>query len=227
MVSCQSKDELGMPKNNSNNDADWELSYEPNGVEYVNTGDQSVEIDFTPDETIEEAIFYRNPYYMDNGRISEGDLFYTFSTFDKLAEYYDRCQLGYQPSYSSLSEPYGGETVFPPIEYALAQECFRDDCPAETRKAILRMALDKHERKISDPYLASSSSRRTGMFLMAVILVKEKDAAFLTAVSENPDIQNALRLNLDTESQLSMLDIDGENDLIICQLAENFLLEDN
>ena len=62
------------------------------------------------------------------------------------------------------------------------------------------------------------------MFLMAVILVKEKDADFLTALRENQNLQNALCLNLDAESVLNMLGItDNPIDPAICQFAESFL----
>lgn len=84
------------------------------------------------------------------------------------------------------------------------------------------MALNKHERKTSHPYLFSFNSRRTGMFLMAVILAKEGDTAFLATVRENPNIKKTLRLNLDTESQLNIL-IDTKTDSTVCQLVENFL----
>ena len=237
MFACQSIDdpETQNPEAdiNGNNSADWELynanwelSYAPTDMEYKNIEDQSVEIDFSLDEIMQGAISYRSSYYRDNGQVFEGDLFDTFSTFDKLAEFYERSMLGYQFIYSSFWDPFGGDAVYPAIEYALAQECFRDDCPSEIRKAVLRMALNKYERKIRSPYLSSSATRRTGMFLISVILVKEGDAAFLAAVDENHNIQNTLKLNLDTESRLNIL-IGTEIDSIVCQLADNFLSVNN
>lgn len=200
----------------------WELSYSPTKLEYMNIEEQSVEIDFSLDEIMADAISFRGSYFRDNGQVFEGDLFDTYTSFDKLAGYYGRNKLAYNFSYSSNSLIDGGEIVYPPVEYALAQECFRDDCPTEARKIILKMALDKHKRKTGIPYLLSFNSRRTGMFLMAVILAKERDTAFLATVRENPNIQNTLRLNLDTESLLNIL-INTKTDSTVCQLVENFL----
>ena len=232
---CQSIDESSIQDldSDSNNvvdwnlyDVDWDLSFTPTGVEYLNIGNQLIEIDFTLDEIMAEAISYRSSYFRDNNQVFEGDLFDTFTTFDEIAGFYERSQLGYQPAYSSLSNPFGGEAVYPSIEYALAQECFMNDCPKEIRKAVLSISLEKYERKINQLYLNSFNSRRTGMFLMAVILVKEGNTAFLAAVRENPNIQNTLRLNLDSDSRMNIL-TGSETDSIICQLAENFLSDDN
>jgi hypothetical protein len=221
MSSCQSFDdsEISSLRDNIPN---WELSYAPTVVEYTNIGEQSVEIDFTLDETMKDAITYRCSYYRDDGQVFEGDLFDTFTTFDKLAEFYDRSMLDYQFGYSSFWDPFGGDAVYPAIEYALGQECFRDDCSTEVRKLILRMALDKHKRKIGRPYLLSFNSRRTGMLLKSVILLKEEDASFIATYSENPDIQNTLRLNLDTENIYKILS-NKEIDSTLCQIADNFL----
>ena len=139
---------------------------------------QSIIIDFTPDEQIAQAISYRNIHY-ENGQILPGNLFDIFPTFGQLIDYYDRIRCGYHPGYSSLLVPLtNGELTYPPVEYAIAQECFRDNCPTELRKVVLQMALDKPERKTRCSVLVSSRTRRTGMFLMAVILVKEKDTDF-------------------------------------------------
>ena len=224
MFACQSAaDEFGIG-DYGNNYEDKKLSHKPTGKEHEKIADQSVIIDFSPDAIIAESIFYRKPYY-DNDQVFERNLFDAFPTVGQLMDYYDRCQLGYNIGYSNYMPPsyFQGEIVYPPIEYALAQECYREDCPTDIRKAVLRMALDKHERKTSGSYLNSHTARRTGLFLMAVILVKEKDADFLTAVRENKNVQNTLRLNLDTESQLNMIGIGNAIDPVVCKFAENFL----
>ena len=222
---CQSSDEDGM--SDSNGIDNKKISHKPIGVEQVKIAGQSVTIDFRTDAIIAEAISYRSPYY-DNEQIIERDLFDAFPTVGQLIDYYDRCQFGYDIGYSSYKAPdyLDGETVYPPIEYALAQECFHDNCPTDIRKAVLRMALDKHESK-RGLYLRSHTARRTGLFLMAVILIKEKDADFLKAVRENENVQNTLRLNLDTEITLNILNTENAIDSILCQFAKNFLLKNN
>ena len=121
------------------------LSHYPTGIEHVIISNQSIIIDFTPDEYLAEAISYRNTNYenghyivYDDGQIIEGDLFDIFSTFGQLIDYYARSRYGYRPGYVSLITPiYDGEFTYPPVEYTLAQECFRDNCPTELRKVIL------------------------------------------------------------------------------------------
>jgi hypothetical protein len=85
--------------------------------------------------------------------------------------------------------------VFPKIEYMLAQECVQDDCSPDMRKAVLRIAVDKQKHKYEE-YRNSFTARQTGIFLMAVILAVENDAAFVAAVKEDADYRNALLLSI-------------------------------
>jgi len=226
MFACQSTaDEFVILDNGTViSNGNKKLSHKPTGVEYVKIEKQSVKIDFGHDEMIAEAISNKSTYYdFNKSQVVNGNIFNAFPTFGKLIDYYDKCQLVYSLGYESLRSPFDGEVLYPPVEYALAQECFNDDCPAETRKVVLRIALEKHKRKTGELYLISHASRRTGLFLMAVILVKEADAGFLTAICENPKAQNVLSLNLDTESQLNILNAENEIDSIVCQFSEKFL----
>ena len=85
------------------------------------------------------------------------------------------------------------------------------------------MVVKQHKQKMV-PYKNSYTSRRMGMFLMAVILVMENDVDFLTSITEKPEWQNVLCLNLDTDSILNLIPFSGEFDLAMCQFANNFLI---
>jgi hypothetical protein len=83
--------------------------------------------------------------------------------------------------FSSASfPPFEGDYIYPTIEYLLAQACFQDDCNSQTRKAVLKMAIEKQSYKFESSR-DSYNARKTGIFLMATILVKEKDSNFLKA----------------------------------------------
>jgi len=94
------------------------------------------------------------------------------------------------------------------VEYMLAQECFSDGCDSETRRDILQLLVNNQKAmNIRDfpPYCA----RKSSVFLMAVILLKERDIS--EKYIDNVILQQAL-LCLNT-------DIDGVSkvfsDLII------------
>ena len=59
------------------------------------------------------------------------------------------------------------------IEYILAQECFSDGCDSETRFDILQVLVTNLNTNLRDfpPFCA----RKSGVFLMAVILLKERN----------------------------------------------------
>jgi len=206
-------------------DAERELSHEPTGVVDVETENQTVKIDFSLDEALSYGISFELTQYFVRPQVFEGDLFEAFPTVGKLAGYYNRRDLCYNGGLSSIFYfPYeNGEIVYTKIEYLLAQECLRDDCCTSTRKAILQTAVKEHKHKMV-PYKDTWRTRRTGMFLMAVVLVMEKDADFLTAILEKPDLQNILRLNLDWEIVMNHITSNSfEFDLAMCQFANNFL----
>jgi len=209
-------------------DAERLLSHEPTRVVDVETKNQTVKIDFSLDENIVWYISYKGTHYYDcdSKQLFKENLFDAYPTLGKLAGYYSSSKFGYQLNYSSNYPPehFNGNIVYTQIEYALAQECLRDDCCTMTRKAILQMVVDKHKPKI-EPFLFSYQAQRTGMFLMAVILVMEKDVDFLTAILEKPDLQNVLSLNLDYEIVMNQITtiLSYEFDLAMCQFANNFL----
>ncbi len=66
----------------------------------------------------------------------------------------------------------------------LAQECFSDRCDSETRKEILLLVANRQKGKY-EKYTNPSCTQKSGVFLMAVILAKEreKSAAFIDAAT--------------------------------------------
>ena len=232
MFSCKEVDDSMSEYEISNigftkEDANRKISNTPTDIVFVQISDQTIKIDFSLDDIIREDIFCDLEYYYDNDKHVEGDLFKKFSTVGKLADYYNRSQLNYNYGYSNyrMASHFDGNIVYSKIEYALAQECFKDECSSMTRKAVLQMVIEKHEKK-TIPYVISYSTIRTGLFLMAVILVKEENATFLDTIHKNPIFQKVLRLNLDEFDTLDFIYLTPQgkeiND-VICQIAIEFL----
>lgn len=203
MFACKTNDDMSEFEISnlgfSKEDANRSLSHKPTGNVDVQVGGQLVKINFGLDDFIKEDINADLEYYYDDKSI-KGDLFKTFSSVGKLADYYKRSQFEFTYGYSNYRlAPYmDGNIVYSKIEYALAQECFKDECQSMTRKSILQMVVDKHEKK---EWLLSNSTMRTGLFLMAIILLTENDSAFVDAIFENPDLENVLSMNLDKQVQ--------------------------
>jgi hypothetical protein len=185
-------------------ESEMALSHVPAGKIHIATA--NVEIDFGCDE------------YMGSHILSEygHTAIDTVYTRGGLIRFYEARYPGFEDSYSSHLNPYSdNDYVFPKLEYLLAQECLQDNCSSQTRKAVLRIAVDKQKHKY-DAYKSSFTARQTGIFLMAVILVRENDAAFISAVHENTDFQNALFLKQDIRTDKEFSDT-------LIRYAENFL----
>lgn len=203
MFACQSETEFVsdiIPAMES----EMELSHAPAGK--IHMANANVEIDFGCDE------------YMASHILSE----YGQATIDtvytrgELIRFYEARHPDFEYGYSSYFNPYSdNDYVFPKLEYLLAQECVQDNCSSRTRKAVLRIAVDKQKHKY-DAYKNSFTARQTGIFLMAVILAGENDAAFISAVHKSTDFQNALLLNRNIRTDKEFSDT-------LIQYAENFL----
>jgi len=100
------------------------------------------------------------------------ETFAKLKTRNDLINYYKTLTPLFQKSYSSMID--NNENVFVKVEYMLAQECFDDRCDSKTRKDILSLAATYQKDKY-ELYTFPSSTQRTGVFLMAVILVKERN----------------------------------------------------
>jgi hypothetical protein len=185
-------------------ESEMELARTPSGK--VRIAASNVEIDFGCDE------------YMASHILSEYGqaAIDTVYTRGGLVCFYEARRPDFEDSYSSYLNPFSdNDYVFPKLEYLLAQECLQNNCSSQTRRAVLRIAADKQKHK----YAACKNSfaaRQTGIFLMAVILVMENDAAFIPAVHKQADFQNALLLSIDIRTDKDFGDA-------MIQYAENFL----
>jgi hypothetical protein len=199
---------LGITKEN----AKLKLSHKPTGIVYEKTTGYSVKIEFGLSEWAAEYI------KTSDGEISVMD---TISTVGKLLSVYNAHRPFFQYSWSSLRYPpsQDSEYILPKLAYALAQECIQDHCSSQTRRAVLQIAVNKQEQIYSQEYVNNFVAGKTGVFLMAVILIKEKDASFITAIHDNPDLQKALSMNGDN----SMVDKEFSN--LVSQFALGFLLK--
>ncbi|MDR1499662.1 MAG: hypothetical protein LBI58_01630 [Tannerellaceae bacterium] len=158
-----------------------ELSHAPSGQIYV--GQAGLVADFSCDDVITGYIKDMN--FM--------EIIDTITTFAGLARLYEERYPSFDYVYSSTFDI--NTALFPKMEYMLAQECVQDDCTRDMRKAVLSMAVGKQKHKYEE-YRNAYTSRQTGIFLMAVIMAVENDAAFLSAVNENADYRDALSLNI-------------------------------
>ena len=199
-------------------DAVKRLPHTPTGIEYVKTTKQSVKIDFSLDKDMANVINYLFTYQIDNENFTCGNILDTIPSIGKLVTVYKEQQPYFFLSYSSFYWPCGdGNIIFPKLEYALAQVCFQDNCSSDTRKAILKIAVDKQKQMLSRQYVTYFQAVRVNMFLMAVILAKEKNVAFIDAVQNNTDLQNVLCIS----TGVSLLD--NEISDLLSQFAINFL----
>ena len=147
---------------------------------------------------------------MSNWDLSEP--FAKIKTRDDLLNYYETSHAPIQIGYSSLMTNH--ESVFAMLEYKLAQECFSDNCDSEFRKKVLQLATNFQKQKYLE-YSVVSCAKKSGVFLMAVILVKEIEHTikFINGAT----LQEAL-LCLNKDNYVSE---DFSNFIIEC--SENFL----
>ena len=203
-------------------DAKRELCYEPTGEVYVDT----VKIDFGLTElfeyriktSVKMEIHLRDFSINITERNFEGDI-HAVSTLGRLVYIYQK----FQPYFVSyrLSESRDCDYILPKLEYSLAQQCFQDSCSSITRKAVLHRAIDIQEFIFEDKVIIGNSHAiRSNIFLMAVILAKENDAAFMAAVSDNKDLQIVLRA---MNAPISLLFPNRELSDYVKQFAIDFL----
>jgi hypothetical protein len=209
MFACQSEADFSSASDLSSDDVpeienDIELSHTPTGKVRIAASD--IEIDFSCDEYMAANILSGYGQLATDSAHTRGELIRFYEARRPVFEY----------GYSSYRNPYGDDDyVFPKLEYMLAQECLQDNCSSQTRKVILRIAIDKQKQKY-DEYKDAYTARRTGLFLMAVILTGENDAAFTSAVHTYTDLQSALLLSIDIPPDKEFSDA-------MIQYAESFL----
>ena len=185
------------------------LSHRPTEEVNVVISNTSIKVDFSLDEIMRRVITSETGQHKID----------SIKTLEELAGYYVTLSPYFQPGYSSLSDD--NHYVFAKVEYLLAQECFQDDCKSLARRDILKTAVDKQKRKFGVPNSDPSYTRRTGTFLIAVILIKEGDDSFVHSLVNSADLQKTL---LCLNNNIWM-DEEEFNNLLI-QYAENFLSDD-
>lgn len=170
-----------LPACKSDNDIEaMDLAHSPTEeVSLTTTSNKTITVDFSMDEEMKGCI---------TSEIGQNKIEH-IKTREELINFYKALIPHFQPGYSSLSDD--NHYVFAKAEYLLAQECFQGNCSSQTRKEVLRTAIDKQKHKFAE-YTAPSFTRRTGIFLIAVILLKEEDTAFVQSLSSNIELQNAL-----------------------------------
>lgn len=165
-----------------------ELSRQPVEDVIIEVPGKELTIDFESKEFIKDCIFGAA------GEAAVKDI----RTRGELVHFYQNRETHFQYGYSSFFDfDNDGDFVLPKLEYALAQECFQDNCSSDTRRAILQAVIEKQKLKYEE-YLNTYTTIRTGLFLMTVILLKEKDMAFIRAMDKDKEIQNTLSLTPET-----------------------------
>ena len=234
-------------------DANRKLSHQPTGEVYVKASNQSVKIDFSIGNFEYNIVICDRmviSYNIDDYRIFangsspimgsmediENILFdgtiYDIPTVGKLVELYKIHPAFYESSMFNTGYLFPpeveGNYVFSKFHYALAQECFKDAYSSQTRKAVLQMVLDKGTtNKYDGNYIKNSifdEAKKSGVFLMAVILIKEEDAYFIKALRDNPDLQRSISLSYNSFDSAYWI---GELCDTVNQFAINFLSNQN
>jgi hypothetical protein len=194
MYACQSNDDAG------------QLYHSPKGEVGVTISNTIIKVDFSLDENMRSVI---------TSEIGRHKIEY-IKTREELLYFYKTLRPYFQPGYSSLGDD--NDYVFAKVEYLLAQECFQDECSSQTRRDVLETVVDMQKHKFGVAYVSPSFTRRTGTFLIAVILLKEGDNSFAQALISNVELQKTLIcLNNNT-----WMDEEKFNILLI-QYAETFL----
>ena len=217
MFACQSEtvpengltDEEILSLGISKDDAVKKLSHTPTEVVYVETTNKPIKIDFGCSNELLQSL-------VNTSYCSWWD---PVQTVGELVAFYKTQPPVFPYGYSSNMSPCSHNFLYTRMEYLLAQECFRNDCSTMTRKAVLAMVVEKHPYKY-ELFIEPGYSIRTGIFLMAVILIKEKDVDFIIEVHECPDLQNALCLTYPEDIRI---DVDKEFGEFVRQFAINFL----
>jgi hypothetical protein len=132
--------------------------------------------------------FTRGDTFLDScyGRFNE---WVAIKNRTELINNYKNIYPAFQPMYSNVSVM--AENILVTYEYALAQECFSDDCSSKIRKEVLYKAIELQKSKRDEERCVTlSNGLKTGMFLMAIILVKERDKS--VKIIDTAALQRAL-----------------------------------
>lgn len=185
---------------------DDNLAHNPTTEVSVTIFNTVIKVDFRLDENMRGVI---------NSDIGK-DKLANIKTLNDLTYFYETLSPDFLPGYSNTGDD--NEYLFSKVEYLLAQECFQEECSSDIRRSILENTVYKQKGKFGVEWTTPCFTRRTGSFLIAIILLKEEDDSFSQALINSQDLQKALQcLNHD----IGMDDVAFNNSLI--QYAENFL----
>jgi len=213
----------------SENDAAKKFSNSSTGIVEID----NITIDFTCDEYLKfqtsdkDFILYSDGIPIinypginyDDSDVMNLDTIRTVGQLAMIYSGFSKNKPSFIQGYSNLFLPTkDADYIYPTIEYILGQVCIQDDCSSQTRKAVLKMAIEKQTYKYGE-YEKSYHARKTGIFLMASILVKEGYQNFLEVVQNDSDLQNALNMNIDNSK------IDKKFSNSVSQYAYNYLID--
>lgn len=185
------------------------LTHSPNEEVSMVFSNTTIKVDFSLDEGMSGVIA---------SEIGQNKIV-NIKTREELLNYYISLTASFQPGYSNLSND--NEYVFSKVEYILAQECFQAGCDSDTRRNVLKAVVDKQKSKFGVANVTPSYTRRTGTFLIAVILLTEADDSFIHSLIDNDNMKKALLcMNNNTWMEEEVF-----NDLLI-QYAESFLAKE-
>ena len=187
------------------------LLHEPTDEVTVTVGDKIFTVDFRFDADCKQ-----NMQLQFDG-ILVASRFANVKTRDDLINFYKFRQPSFLPSFSSEFDY--NEVIFVKAEYLLSQECFSDLCESATRKEVLQLAIDKQKAKINrEFYINPYCVQKSGIFLMAIILLKERSAS--VNFIDDETLQKALLyLRSDTRVKEDLSDLYDTEDF------SNFIIE--
>jgi hypothetical protein len=232
MASCQSSTEEPIPPKPPIIEPPVEvgepLLFEPEEMVTITVGDETFMVDFSL--SIYMQNFYDLPYDYakdENGNVIRDEngnaifVYFPTTTREGYIDHYEQRVICLSNGAHEGHEYCISRWV--KAEYTLAQECFSDRCDSETRKEILRLVIDKQRRKYSNVVL--NSVVHSGVFLMAVILLKER--VYSAKHIDSETLQEALLFLNNIYVTIESMRIDEDFSDLIIECALNFLNDNN
>ena len=223
MTSCHSSTEDPLPPKSPIEPPVEEgtpLLFEPEDMVSITVGDEAFMVDFSRSDDIQ--YFYEQQYW----ELKEGEyvpwVFFPKTTREGYINFYKQMNGFFS---ATLETAKYSEIDFVKAEYTLAQECFSDRCNTETRKEVLQLVIDKQRRKYENNVYYSYAIH-SGVFLMAVILVKEY--VLSAKYIDHETLQKAL-LFLNDFDYFTEGPVNYGKDFseLIVECARNFLADNN
>ena len=215
MASCHSSTEEPLPPEPPVEEG-TPLLFEPEEMVTITVGDETFLVDFSRSELYIQAMF---DFPMSGS-----------AHMKKTREaYIDRYKREKRYIVGASEGAAYAEIDFVQLEYTLAQECFSDRCDSETRKDVLQLVLDKQRpkygRNLYGDLVYYAAAIHTGVFLMAVILVKER--AYSAEYIDSETLQEALLFLNDFDYIPGVPSSERDFSDLIVECAQDFLTNNN